>query len=384
MEQKIPRNKKILFVLGGLSFSTGLCLIALEIFLRIFPGTIESFDRGFYPQNHFSFDHQVHYVLIRSSRYIHKYRYDRDLFKSIQIDTNAEGYREVELENFEKEKPLIVAIGDSFTEGYNVENQHTWPKQLHKKLQGNVQVLNLGVHNYSLINYLMTIKYKLENLKPDLIVVGLYVLNDVKFYPPVSVILSRGWIRNLFYFAGMVETIFFSLTRSHSSEVEKQGNLDTSHLNFPDFLKDEEEYKNGFFRFYRNFKWQYDKNSEPYRKNIDRTVAFMKQIQQESGVPVVFMVIPTREQTMDYWWKPFQEINQLDESVRFQMQESLNNSGNELHILDLAPEFHKKQKENLYLKFDGHWDEGGHSLGAEVLAGHLQEEFPGLFQFSEK
>ena len=134
-----------------------------------------------------------------------------------------------------------MAIGDSFTEGYNVENQHTWPKQLHKKLQGNVQVLNLGVHNYSLINYLMTIKYKLENLKPDLIVVGVYVLNDVKSYPPVSVILSRGWIRNLSYFAGMVETIFFSLTRSHSSEVEKQGNLDTSHLNFPDFLKDEEE-----------------------------------------------------------------------------------------------------------------------------------------------
>jgi hypothetical protein len=79
----------------------------------------------------------------------------------------------------------ILTLGDSFTFGFGVEAEQTWPKVLERQLRsrvrgGPVEVINAGgASGFTPSSYyLFTMRY-LDMLKPDVVVVGLFVGNDI-------------------------------------------------------------------------------------------------------------------------------------------------------------------------------------------------------------
>lgn len=82
----------------------------------------------------------------------------------------------------------IVAIGDSYTFGFRVANDETWPNVLERLLNENAgpgmrfEVLNMGVGGYSTRDEALVLKYKALGWKPDLVIIG-YVTNDPEIEP---------------------------------------------------------------------------------------------------------------------------------------------------------------------------------------------------------
>ena len=72
--------------------------------------------------------------------------------------------------------PLIVALGDSMTEGYAVGNDETWPAHL-ERLTGR-RVLNAGVRGYGLDQMVLRAERIIPELKPSTVVLA-FIADDI-------------------------------------------------------------------------------------------------------------------------------------------------------------------------------------------------------------
>lgn len=95
-----------------------------------------------------------------------------------RVVTNELGFREPRLPG---RKPpgvrRIVALGDSFTQGYGVEEDEAYPRQLERRLE-NVEVINLGVPGACPLDYAAILEDVGLAYDPDLVLVGV-MANDV-------------------------------------------------------------------------------------------------------------------------------------------------------------------------------------------------------------
>lgn len=79
----------------------------------------------------------------------------------------------------------VVALGDSHTFGFNAAPGDSWPSQLGKLTGKNVY--NFGMGGYGLLQYHFLLDQAID-LKPDTIILGLYVANDLA---DVCLMMSR-------------------------------------------------------------------------------------------------------------------------------------------------------------------------------------------------
>ncbi|MDP3938859.1 MAG: GDSL-type esterase/lipase family protein [Deltaproteobacteria bacterium] len=90
----------------------------------------------------------------------------------------------------EAPQPRILALGDSFTFGYGVEAEESWPARLEARLRATgfpvAEVINAGVVAYAPDQELDLLRELLPRVRPDLVIVGLYIGND-----PAEVLLHR-------------------------------------------------------------------------------------------------------------------------------------------------------------------------------------------------
>jgi GDSL-like Lipase/Acylhydrolase. len=116
--------------------------------------------------------------------------------KEFRISINSDNFRDREY-TIEKSNDTIriIALGDSFTFGWGVDLNDTWPKQLENLLNKRCQkkkfeVLNMGVPGY---NTPMEIEFfKLKGIKynPDIIILA-YVGNDIVNETLRPILLSK-------------------------------------------------------------------------------------------------------------------------------------------------------------------------------------------------
>jgi lysophospholipase L1-like esterase len=99
---------------------------------------------------------------------------------------NSLGFRDREF-NIEKQAAIrIVAIGDSFTYGWGVNIEDSWPKQLEQLLRAqglDVEILNLGKPAAGPDEYAHIAETALPLLKPDLVIMGVLAGDDLQQGP---------------------------------------------------------------------------------------------------------------------------------------------------------------------------------------------------------
>lgn len=88
--------------------------------------------------------------------------------------TDGRGYRNRQTLN----QCDIVTLGDSFTEGSNVSDEHPWPVRL-AELTGST-VCNLGMSGYDPFHYLESLRRIGTGLKPRLVICMIYEGNDFR------------------------------------------------------------------------------------------------------------------------------------------------------------------------------------------------------------
>lgn len=88
-----------------------------------------------------------------------------------QADIDERGFR-----NYKMEFVDVVAIGDSHTYGFNAASGDSWPSKLGKLTGKNVY--NFGMGGYGPLQYQLLLDQAID-LKPDTIILGLYLANDL-------------------------------------------------------------------------------------------------------------------------------------------------------------------------------------------------------------
>ena len=86
----------------------------------------------------------------------------------------------------------IVALGDSMTYGHRALSSDSWPSLL--ELKTNKKVYNMGVGAYGPVQYYYLLKEKAIKLKPKIIIVGLYLGNDL--FDTYNIIYNLQYWRN--------------------------------------------------------------------------------------------------------------------------------------------------------------------------------------------
>lgn len=90
------------------------------------------------------------------------------------LRTDARGFRNAAT----LDQADVVTLGDSFTEGSGVSDEHPWPVRLAE--QSGWTVCNLGISGYDPLNYLASLKEYGVHLKPKKIICMLYEGNDFR------------------------------------------------------------------------------------------------------------------------------------------------------------------------------------------------------------
>lgn len=108
--------------------------------------------------------------------------------EGVWIRTNTFGMRDAEPQPVQdRSASRIVVLGDSFTFGYRVDGESSYPSVLEVRLnQGTpekrFEVLNLGVSGYNTQDEALVLEHKGLEWGPDLVILG-YVLNDPETKP---------------------------------------------------------------------------------------------------------------------------------------------------------------------------------------------------------
>jgi lysophospholipase L1-like esterase len=100
-----------------------------------------------------------------------------------QVALNSDGFRGEDFPTSKNANTIrIIALGDSWTLGHNVNLEETYPKRLVELLKQdfpgkNIEMLNLAMFAYSSYEGLKLLQQKALNLQPDIVLIG-FAMND--------------------------------------------------------------------------------------------------------------------------------------------------------------------------------------------------------------
>ncbi len=312
------------------------------------------------------------------------------------IRTNSLGYRGKELSPANT-RVRVLALGDSFTFGWGVNDEDTYPERLETQLRSripdrDIEVINGGfAGGYSPDTYYLYLKTEGEALKPDLIIVGFFIGNDIDH--PMG--LEHEWtsvdangfplaIQNRFF--EVKDNLWISkvaplryripvLTQSHlfqgavhSFERAEEFALKVArrisglaHLSATD--------NNASVPFiYRKV---YTERTNTAVSKVQKLFLEMTRISTNRGIPILFAMFPAREQMFD---APFDDAAaQLDKPQaifsRF-FQE------HRIAYVDLLESFREASKsKNFYYQLDSHWNSDGNILAAKLIAEFIETHY---------
>jgi len=279
-------------------------------------------------------------------RVAHEHRPNAKAFlMGVDVTTNSFGLRDKERP---KEKPAhtyrIVALGDSITMGWGVEQNMTYSMQLERMLNArppqafplglNYEVLNLGVGNYNTVQEVMRLKNLGLSFDPDLIILG-YFINDAEPTPKPR----HGFlIENSYLFAFLMSRLRLA---------------DRNGMNYANY-----------------YRALYD-DHQPGWTDAQAAIFELALIGQRHSIPAMIFIIPEMHKTGAVY--PFKDIHHKVEKVGSDLG---------LPVIDLLPLFKDRRPEFFWVSLlDAHYNAQAQSLVAKGIYDALEIHAPKIRSF---
>ena len=294
----------------------------------------------------------------------------------IVIETNSEGFWDYE--HGPKKGFRILGVGDSFTFPFGVGIDKGYLGVLEKNL--GVEIVKTGVPGYDPIDYLNFIRAKGMGYEPDLVVLGVYIGNDIhgksiqvkqNKNEPVAKPSPGFWtqfartvptfLRNNYYTYGFV------MDRVKSSpylrEIVNLAATDMRKMLVPEVA---------FMKVGRR-----DEQSQKMWDLLETRLLEINQIIEDRGAKLAIAIIPTDYQVYDEVWRRVLAQHQMDASAFDRSKPNRDLVAfcqkNQIHVIDLLPASLQaaEQGQQLYFQYNRHWAEEGNALAAKTIQEYI-------------
>ncbi|MDD4939037.1 MAG: GDSL-type esterase/lipase family protein [Candidatus Omnitrophica bacterium] len=307
-----------------------------------------------------------------------------------KIKINSKGLRDYE---YSYDKPSnvfrILVLGDSFTAGLQVQMEDTYPKVIERLLKnknyGNYryEVINSGVSGYNTIQEFEFLKEKGIKFKPDIVVIGFCMSNDIKDnYLGSLYTVIDGWLANrikentnyLFVnikaFVRKYSRLYCFITNKIKESLVLKKMLIKMNVVVPDLLPDKLSL--------------YSKHmSEEVKKEWEFTGRILRDIKKfadDNSIKLLVVTIPDQFQTEGFRWRLIMNQYKLipeDYDIDNPQKTLIEICDKEdVMVLDLTEGLRKyaDKKERLYIENEYHWNKYGHLCVAKEIYNFLNKQ----------
>ena len=285
-------------------------------------------------------------------------------FKGTQVKINSQGLRDYEYKLEKQENVFrIVTLGDSYTFGWGVELNESYPKLIESSLNENsdkkYEIINFGTPSHNTMQEARLLEIKAIAYKPDLIIIG-YTMGDPECY----------W-----------KFCSDELKAATYNAFEKSFSIPTDHITKERLLQ-----RSLFLRFISN---KYDiilhrlnirrmddnnviiklhyKNSATW-KSVQESFRKISKIAKENNAEVLIVVFPEID---------FLSSDYILSDVSKQVIEEADKNG--FNTLDLFPYFVEEEPRSLMVTpgddgHDGHPNAKAHKIAADAVYNFMKKE----------
>lgn len=375
----------ILVAVGSFLF----CFVVLEGLLRLF--TSQGFaliHPSFYRDNWFEYHPELQYTLRRNHSLKVRVRRADGQADNIAIHTNRLGTRGAPPAG-DRAEPLIVFVGDSFTEAQHVEESKSFPSLAQTALGGRFRTANFGVHNYNCVNYYKMALFAKREFAPSVVFVGLFVGNDLRVYDRRSYRPRRGpnlisrLINSSYLYAWLKvarERLESPAARPGTAPADATLAADVHTDFFDDFADVQcpadtlEHYRNAYARVRPGSK-DIILYSNPWHMfmAVKGTAMVLQDLMADLGdTQLHVLIIPERVQVRDEEWEWLQARSPRIYRDRTMILDKLvaELRRRDIPFTNVLPYLDTQS----YLRFNGHLSERGHGQMAAIVAGLLAGE----------
>ncbi len=324
-----------------------LLIFTLLTFLILFEGALRfvfplspQIERNYIPRFMFENDQLLQYQMTAHFHGIMK----TEEYTS-EISTNNLHLRNREITGKEK----ILVLGDSFTFGVGVNDNQTYPAVLERALKK--EVINAGVMGYGTDQELLYLKERGLALKPDLLVLGFFIGNDLTDNIDVSnfSVINGFLVRD--YKKSLKPYTYTFLKDKINSFFEKFNKKE-----FDDLFE-----KKDFYQIYTG-------NSSLEEKEWKRTLQLLNQIvdlARENNIQIIILNIPPKK-FFPLDKEAYEHLKKENKLLHFAETKGV-------RIVDLVEVLGKeKDAENFYFKKDGHFSVSGNQAVGKALAKEIE------------
>ncbi len=374
-KKKASRLKAILQNLLVLLIVVIIMLFLAEIIIRIF-----------FPQNlnYTEFDSTLMFKHIPNF----ETNYHRQEFSNT-IKFNSHGLRDYEY-SYEKPKGTfrILLIGSSFSQALQVQLNQTYEnileKKLNNELKGKYEVINMAVGGYSTAQELFYLRTEGLKYNPDLILLD-FSSRDVaeNAITPLVSVENEKLVENIPVKISWAKSFLLYCSRySHLCALTQTVIIENSKNNFLIRLflsKSKISSSDNVKRDVTIADMLYKNTTAEAGGAIKKAFLLIdeiKSVADENKIPLLMVIIPNREQVDKNKLAEFAKQNNIDEKNlepdKIQKLAAKFAAENKIGFLDLLPYFRQKNINNtFYFNIDGHWNEKGHELAADLIYDYL-------------
>lgn len=303
---------------------------------------------------------------------------------------NSKGFHDEEFSFKKKEGSIrILALGDSFVFGV-VPYQFNFITLLEKLLKAknpSIEIINMGIPSTTINDYLALLVDEGLELNPDMILLNIYIGNDIRDTEK-KVVSSSYLIRFFTYLNAM-------------SKFEETKNITEGRMggagkenNYEDYKKtfDDEAFNEILIELFLTYFEQKDaiNRFNPKYKSVFKDLKIIKQICRAKNIKLLVNLLPSEIQVDTDLQKKFQlDLKNSNYAVALPYEEVIKSinyirpnilmkkalEDEKILYLDLLEAFQQKGKtEKLYKPNDTHWNIAGNSLAAQLIFEYFVKE----------
>jgi len=299
----------------------------------------------------------------------------------VAVSINSLHHRQAEFEVAKGDWTRVLVLGDSFTFGWGVEEEESYSRLLEGQLDGasprKIEVINAGFTAGTYPDaYYLYLRERGLRLDPDLVLVGLYIGNDIndpgsRVWPEVDENGLPLRVRS-----GSTETVDGHRVRREKSFRYRIPVLKNSHV--AQLLYEGGKRIHRSFRPLRQqlkkirlYETDYEGKTLENFERVKKLMIAMSELSRAHGAGFAVVMLPTREQVDP---APYESLEGLD----FDKPQRIFSeffAEHEIAYLDLLPAMRAATDGNtFYYIDDSHWNARGHAFAAQAIAEFLGRE----------